>query len=121
MQTLHDIEQIADRLTAQLFDSSIHNRDNTNQIQSAIKELTDDYMDDAEIIWDTIIDTSFVNGNEFIETFKAWFTAMDFSNNEKLNEEFRQQQAKAASVFGKSLYQQVKYGIEKRAEWSVLK
>jgi hypothetical protein len=120
MQSLFEIAQISDEAFRR--EMSVHtSMDNTKQVQDAIAELTDDYMDDADVIWDTILDTSFVKGDEFIKTFKAWFTAMDFSNNEKLNNEFRQQQTKAASVFGKSLYQQVKYGIEKRAEWQVLK
>jgi hypothetical protein len=119
MQTLQDIEQIADRLTAQLFDSSIHNK--SVNVDAAIKELADEYKDDADMIQDTILDTSFIDADQFWGTFKAMITASAFSMNTKLDDKFRKQQALSAEAFMKSLTLDVMTAIEKRAEWQVLK
>jgi hypothetical protein len=119
MQTLHEIEQIADRLTVQLFDSSIHNK--SVNVDAAIKDLADEYKDDAEMIQDTILDTSFIDADQFWGTFKAMITASAFSMNTKLDDKFRKQQALSAEAFMKSLTLDVMTAIEKRAEWQVLK
>ena len=119
MQTLQDIEQIADRLTAQLFDSSIHNK--SVDVDAAIKDLADEYKDDADMIWDTVLDASFLDGNQFIQTFKAMVTSCAFSMNVSFDDKFRKQQALSAEAFMKSLTLDVMTAIEKRAEWQVLK
>lgn len=109
MQTQQQIEQIADRLTAQLFDSSIHNRDNTKQVADAIAELTDDYMDDAEMICDTVLDASFIDAEQFWNTLRAMVNAHALGNEQ------------AMTTFAKSISIEVMDAVDKRAEWQVTK
>lgn len=109
MQTQQQIEQMADKLTSQLFDSSIHNRDNSKQIADSIAELTDDYMDDTEIICDTVLDASFIDAEQFWNTLRAMVNAHALGNEQ------------AMTTFAKSISIEVITAVAKRAEWMVLK
>lgn len=108
MQSLFEIAQISDEAFRR--EMSVHtSRDNTKQVQDAIADLTDDYMDDAEMICDTVLDTSFIDGEQFWTTFKAMVNAYALGNEASMN------------VFAKSLALDVMTGVQKRAEWQVLK
>jgi len=109
MQTQLNIEQIADSLTAQLFDKSSHTRDNTKQVTEAIAELTDDYMDDAEIICDTVLDASFIDAEQFWNTLRAMVNAHALGNEQSM------------TTFAKSISLSVMDAVAKRAEWMVTK
>ena len=108
MQSLFEIAQISDEAFRR--EMSAHTSfDNTKQVQEAIAELTDDYMDDAEMICDTVLDTSFIDGEQFWTTFKAMVNAYALGNEASM------------SVFAKSLSLEVMTGVQKRAEWQVTK
>jgi methylphosphotriester-DNA--protein-cysteine methyltransferase len=108
MQSLFEIAQISDEAFRR--EMSVHtSMDNTKQVQDAIAELTDDYMDDAEMICDTILDTSFIDGNQFWTTFKAMVNAYALNNEASMN------------LFAKRLSLEVIAAVQKRAEWKVTK
>jgi hypothetical protein len=102
MQTQYDIEQIADRLTSQLFDSSIHNR--TYDHKERVAELAEEYMDDDDILWDTVIDESLFDSDAFTATLRAMTNAYALGRESDM------------SVFAKSIAQSVLEAVQKRAE-----
>lgn len=104
MQTLQDIERISDRLTTQLFDDSIHNRDNTKQRAERIEMLKEEYMDDDEILWDVVIDESLFDSDVFTATLRAMTNAYALGRDADM------------SIFAKSIAQSVLDAVEKRAE-----
>ena len=101
------IEQIADRLTSQLFDSSIHNK--AGVTKEDIRELADDYMDDEEIICDIVLDGSFIDADQFWNTLRAMVNAHALGNEQ------------AMTTFAKSISLEVMCAVEKRAEWKLTK
>jgi len=107
MQTLHDIEQIADRLTAKLFDSSIHNK--SINVDEAVKELAEEYLDDEEQIFEVLISEEFVDFEAAQSTLRALVCAYKYGRDESL------------VTFAKSLAQQILDGVDKKAEWMVTK
>jgi hypothetical protein len=107
MQSLFEIAQISDEAFRR--EMSVNTSHDSGNVESSIAELTDDYMDDAEMICDTILDTSFIDGNQFWATFKAMVNAYALKDEASMN------------LFAKSLSLEVIAGVQKRAEWQVTK
>jgi hypothetical protein len=108
MQSLFEVAQISDEAFRR--EMSVHtSRDNSKQIENQIAELTNEYMDDAEMICDTILDASFLDAEQFWATFKAMVNAYALGNEASM------------SVFAKSISLEVMAAIQKRAEWTITK
>lgn len=78
-------------------------------IESHISELTDEYMDDTDIITDTVLDGSFIDCGQFWNTLRAMINAQQLGNEQ------------AMATFAKSLSLDVICAIAKRAEWEATK
>jgi len=102
MESLFEIGQMSDETFKQAMS---RHTSGDSKVESDIAELTDDYMDDAEIICDTVLDGSFMDCEQFWTTFKAMVNAYALGNEASM------------SVFAKSISLEVMIAIQKRAEW----
>lgn len=105
MQTLQDVERIADRLTSQLFDKSIHNQ--AGYSQNEISELADEYLDDDDQVWDVLISEEWAG--EVQSTIRAMVNAYLLKNDASFD------------AFARSIAQSIIDGANKKAEWMLTK
>lgn len=105
MQTQMQIEQMADRLTSSLFDSSIHNC--SRDSKADIKERASDILDDTDRLMEVVLESSFVDFYQFSNTFRAMVNAHISGNDLSM------------MAFAKSLCLDIQVGVEERAAWEL--
>jgi hypothetical protein len=104
----NDFNQLTDASIA--LDTNRHYaRMDSGNIEERIEELKDEYMDDTDIITDTILDGSFIDCGQFWNTFRSMVNAQQLGNE------------KAMTDFAKSLSLDVICAIAKRAEHEATK